>query len=232
MLHWKGMKDIVAYVSPFLLQGLAWIPGRIALWALVSLKVQGMVHVRAAARLAKKSGTGVIFSCTHVSELDPIIVLAGVPPFLSRLFPMFYVSAPMKEFREGSYGWRQFFYNSYWFFVSWGSYPLVRGVHDYAASLASHELLLRQGRTVCIFPEGGVRVKKPEPGGGVGYLALATKAVVVPVTIAFTHKDSHRGFWRGGWRMSLTYHAPRTYTGDATDVTLCKQIAREVVISS
>ncbi len=216
-------------VLPTILQLTAWYPGRLALHVFLSLKVIGEDNVRAAQRLAEKNNTGVIFCCTHVSEFDPIIILAGVRPY-TRRFPMFYVSAPVKEFREEDYGWRNIFYGSRSFFISWGSFPLIRGTGDYAQSLATHKEIVERGWSLCIFPEGGIKKKKPEPGGGVGYLAAATSCVVVPVHITRTHKHEPPSFIKGDIEMTITYADPVRYIGkDATDVSVCKDIAKELM---
>jgi 1-acyl-sn-glycerol-3-phosphate acyltransferase len=216
-------------VFPTILQLIAWYPGRLALHVFLSLKVTGEDNVRSAQKLAHQHKTGVIFCCTHVSEFDPIIVLSGVKPYTKR-FPMFYVSAPVKEFQSDNYGWRNFFYNSRLFFILWGSFPLIRGTGDYAQSLGAHREILERGWSLCIFPEGGIKRKKPEPGGGVGYLAAQTGCVVIPVQITRTHVHEPPSFVKGDIRMTITYHEPVRYDShDAADVSVCKEIAKDIM---
>ena len=193
---------------PRILQTLAWVPGRIILHIFFRLRVHGAEHVRAAATM--RGASGVIFAVTHVSEFDPVILLSGISP-LSPLFPMQYVLAPTKHFKNPGFGWRRYVYGPN-FFSAWGAYPIVPGLHDYSKSLEKHVDLLKGGKSVCIFPTGGVGHEgevKPAHGG-VAYLAETANAIVVPVLIKGTNLNniSWFSFLTGRHDFCITYGEP------------------------
>jgi len=162
-------------LSPLVLQTLIWIPTRLVLKWFLHFKVRGLFNLTELPR-------GVIFAVNHTSELDSILVPAALP-FLSRFSPMFYTSRE-KSFYSRS-GWRQRFYGGN-FFKLWGAYPVGVGLKDYGKELLTHTKILRDGGSLCIFPEGrrSDNGRPMEPKGGVGYLALKTGAPVVPVGIS------------------------------------------------
>lgn len=215
---------------PLVLQIIAWPIATLLFSVFMSVKFNGTEHLKAARREQKKTGKGIIFAANHVSEFDPILVRAGIGWFTK---PMFYVSAPMKEFREGSYGWRSFFYRSEWFFKSWGSYPFFSGAHDYATSLKDHKQILEDGYDLTIFPEGGIKNKKLEPGGGVGHLALTTGSVVIPVRILLSSRpESFKAFITRQSSISIEFLQPFVFEKhDAPDVLSCKNIAKQIMDS-
>lgn len=107
-----------------------------------------------------------IFASNHVSNADP--------PFVGSTLPreVFFI-AKASLFRNRAFGALIRAYNAI---------PIKRGVFDREA-MAKFVDLLRSGRSVMIFPEGG-RVMTGElgpPKSGVGYLALTTGVAVVPV---------------------------------------------------
>ncbi len=225
-------------LAPRVLQTIAWVPGWLMLRWFLHLRIRGWDNVRTASKLARARGVGIIFACTHVSEFDPIIVLAGVPPY-SRAFPMFYVSSPDKTFRDHRFGWRRFLYGGL-FFRSWGAYPLVAQQKDYAKSLHAHVLLLEDGASLCVFPTGSIAREGVEYRirGGVGYLTDAAKALVVPVRIT---KDSFEritvaSFLKGTHYFTLTYGEPmqneRFSHGLATDDPQRYQTIAQRIMSS
>ncbi len=68
------------------------------------------------------------------------------------------------------------------FFKAWASYPVYVGLHDYAKSLKNHIEIVKDGGSVCIFPEGKCSSDGQinEARGGVAYLSYATRAAIVP----------------------------------------------------
>lgn len=223
---------------PRILQTIAWVPGWLMLKWFLHLRITGWDNVHKASLIARARGVGIIFACTHVSEFDPIIVLAGVPPY-SVAFPMFYMSSPDKTFQEHRFGWRRFLYGGL-FFRSWGAYPLVAQQKDYAKSLCIHESLLKDGVSLCVFPTGSIALEGVEyrVRGGVGFLADATKSVVIPVRIT---KDSFRritpaSFLKRSHRFTLAYGDPLLY-GDfsynlaTNDPQRYQVIAQRIMIS-
>jgi 1-acyl-sn-glycerol-3-phosphate acyltransferase len=108
-----------------------------------------------------------IFAPNHVSNTDP--------PFIGATLPRecHFVA------KQGLFTWNRFFG---WLIRRFNAVPIRRGIFDRNAMNHFVELLGR-GRSVMIFPEGG-RVTSGELGeakSGVGYLALASGAAVVPI---------------------------------------------------
>jgi 1-acyl-sn-glycerol-3-phosphate acyltransferase len=121
---------------------------------------------------------GVILAANHRSFLDPFVVGCC----LRR--PIYFV-AKQELFRNPLRGW---------LLNCLGAFPVRRGESD-EASVATALGLLARGQAVVIFPEG-TRVRSGslgEPRRGVGRLALASGAPVVP--IALTGTDRARRGW-------------------------------------
>lgn len=188
-------------IIPRILQTVAWGPTQILLHFFCSFEIRGRENLHGLHQA--------IFACNHAGEWDPIVLTAATLPL--GYSPMFYVGAPDKEFNDHMFGWRRHLYKS-WFFRSWGSYPLVRGMHDYAASLATHERILKDGYSLCIFPEGGVSRDGQirEGKGGVAYLAYATGVPIIPVYIAGTHNTPLSAITTGKRKISVSFSAPIT----------------------
>ncbi|PTL58272.1 1-acyl-sn-glycerol-3-phosphate acyltransferase [Paraconexibacter algicola] len=99
-----------------------------------------------------------------------------------------------------------------WVMSRIGAFPVVRGTWD-ADAFTTAATVLRRGRVLVMFPEGGVS----PPGGykparaGIGHLAHTTGAVVVPV-----HLDGPRRLYRPWtWpRVTVTVGPPITVEED------------------
>jgi 1-acyl-sn-glycerol-3-phosphate acyltransferase len=183
-------------ISPLILQTIIWPGTRLCLWLFGSLKVRGLENL--AGLDAKKAREhGVIFAVNHTSELDPILIPASLP-FLSRFMPIFYTSRE-KSFYDESGKIQQMFYGGL-FFKLWGSHAVKVGLQDYEKSLATHIQILAAGKSVLIFPEGGIDRKSTEvkvrpAKGGVAYLAIHCKSPIVPVAITGTYRFSVKQFF-------------------------------------
>jgi 1-acyl-sn-glycerol-3-phosphate acyltransferase len=186
-------------VVPRVLQTLAWAPTVLILRIFCHYQVKGREHLQGLKQA--------IFACNHAGELDPILLTAAALP--AGFTPMFYVGAPDREFNDHFFGWRRHIYKSC-FFRAWGSYPIRRGEHDYAKSLIAHEQILRDGFSICIFPEGGITEDGSlrEGKGGVAYLLRATKVPIVPVYIAGTFKTPLSAILSRMRRISVSFGAP------------------------
>ena len=163
------------YIIAWILQSLLWIPGQIMLKLVFRYRVVGLEHL---ANIDTKNG--VLFVSNHRSQVDPVFV-AAILPFFSNLRPMHFISLEKKEYAHIPVG--RHIYGGFLFKI-FGSYPVYRGVKDYGVSLRHHIKLLGEGKSVCIFPEGGIRPEsrgKPRPG--VAYLANTTNALVVPLAM-------------------------------------------------
>jgi 1-acyl-sn-glycerol-3-phosphate acyltransferase len=184
---------------PFVLQNLIWVPTRLIFKFFLRWEVTGLDNVI-------KLLPGVIFASNHSSELDPFFVPAALP-FLSRHSPVFYTSRE-KDFYRNS-GWRQAFYGGL-FFKLWGAYPVTVGLRDFEKSLADHLVILKNGGSLNIFPEG----RKTRDGsigpakGGVAYLAAITGRPVVPVLISGVFRLTGKEFWFRRRRVVVRFGKP------------------------
>mgnify|MGYP001619602930 CR=1 FL=1 len=198
------------FVSPFLLQLLIWIPTRVFLRLFCSLEIRGLHNLR--------SLNQAIFASNHTSELDPILVPASLPLF-SRFSPMFYTAAEDKNFKGSlRFGWRRYIYGGL-FFKAWGAYPVAEGKKNYALALQPHLQILRDGGSICIFPEGFLSKDGTlqQGKGGAVFLAGQTEVELVPVKITGVFKASFReiisrkrvvtvSFGKPLWRTDLHLH--------------------------
>lgn len=179
----------IHFLTPAILQGIAWPLGRLALDFFCRLSIEGRENIDQALKLSREQGTGVIFAVNHTHELDFSFPLVAIPPF-SPLFPMFYVTHSRDRYAATKgLGWRRYIYGFPAFLKSWGAHPYVAGQRDYTKSMPHHEHLLRCGKSVCIFPEGKIRAEDTERRvhGGVSYLAEATQSIIIPITVSGTN---------------------------------------------
>lgn len=147
-----------------------------------------------------------IFAMNHTHELDattfPLML-----PFMSRHFPLVFVAASQERYK--TFGWRGFLYGGK-FFNALGAFSVFSGQQNYAYALQTHERFLKQGYSVCIFPEG----KRTEDGelgparGGLGYLAYVSKAAVVPVAINTFYKMTLKDFFLRKRKVVLVVGTP------------------------
>lgn len=162
-------------IVPFILQALAWP------FTLAFLNFFVRFEVRGKENLKGIKGP-IIFASNHISELDPILIRASLP-MLSKHSPMFYVSR--KNYLDSIEGLRKHIYGGL-FFKAWGAYPSFSGQKDYAVSLRHHIQLLKDGCSLCIFPEGRMSETGTigEVHGGASFLCYTTNAIVVPAIIS------------------------------------------------
>lgn len=166
----------------WILHSLFWIPGHLCIRIFYGYRVVGKEHL---AEL-KDIPHGVLFYANHRSQVDPFFI-TGITPFFSRLRPMFFVSLPAAEYTHLPLG--RYLYGGILFFL-FGAYPAYRGLGDYNKVLRHHLKLLRKGRSVCIFPEGGITktgtIEKAR--NGVAFLAQETGATCVPLLLSGTRR--------------------------------------------
>ena len=162
------------FLAPLILQKLIWIPTRLSLMFFGHLKISGLQHLRGLK-------TPVIFASNHISEAD-VFLIPGSLGFFSRYSPLFY-TVREKSFYD-TQGWRQMLFAPT-FIKAWGGYPVYPGLHNYGEAVKHHVKIVEDGGNLVYFPEGGI----PKPGeiwpikAGIGYLAHATKATVIPVKL-------------------------------------------------
>ena len=193
------------YVLTSFLQRLAWAPTRVFLSSFLGFNVHGHDHLGRAARHVG----GVIFAANHLWEIDPILLTAGIP-FWGRLLPMHYV-AMAKEHYQHLPGWRAVAGGR--IFKAWGAYPALLGVKNFDLSLREHLHLLKQGKSLCIFPEGGMcrAGATYEPKPGVAYLAWKTGACIVPVRLVNSGPFTSRDFFARRLRAGVVYGEPFSF---------------------
>jgi len=169
---------------PFLLQGtLWWLVTKPIFHIFTKFNVQGYEHL-------KKLPPSIIFAPNHSHAVDAVLIPLALPLW-SRFSPVFYVT------REGIRyeGWKKFLF-TFFNLKHIGAYPISHDKKNYALSLKTHEVIIKEMGSMCIFPEGGttkdglIRQAK----GGVGYLASTTAAPVIPILITGTFKLSFKHF--------------------------------------
>lgn len=213
----------IHFLTPVLLQSLAWPFGRLALNFFTRLNLQGKENLKKAIAESRQRGVGVIFVLNHTHELDPVCVLVGTSP-LSPLFPMFYLTHDREKYSDKKgLGWRRHLYSSPLFFTLWGAHPYIASQRDYQKSMPYHERILKMGKSVCIFPEGkikeGTDSTPRKVRGGVAYLTEATNAVVVPVTISGIENISMSEFFTRKRTLKVVYGTP-LHSDDINDTIL------------
>ena len=162
--------------SPSFFEHLVWLPVRIFMRICCSARIQGIQNV-------KQLSGNVIFASNHVTELDPLLIVACLPFFSDKL-PIIYVVMETKAYRENWKSWRRFLYGGF-FFRMIGGYEAYRGLNNYKKALRNHLQAIDEGKTVCIFPVGrrhGVS-KIGEARGGASFLAKETGLPIIPIHI-------------------------------------------------
>ena len=163
------------YYPPLIFQKVAYIVFYIIYRAVVGIEIVGKENLRGI------KGP-LIIAANHTHEAD-VTIAPLIVGFFSKLYPIYFVANPKGKIETTS-TWKKYLYGGL-FFNFLGGYPIHPGYQDYSHSLEKHLELLRQGRTVLIFPEGKRTLDgKLNPArGGLGYMVYTTKAAVLPVVI-------------------------------------------------
>lgn len=133
----------------------------------------------------------VILAVNHHSYMDPPLVLLSFPRWKNLTF-----AAHMDLWKVPLLGWILTFYEAI---------PVAKGVPT-KSNIQRLIELLKQGKDICIFPEGGI-IEKPgfSPAyRGISLIAEATEGTVVPVCLKGTLKWIKRP-WQN---ISITYKKP------------------------
>jgi len=187
---------------PFILQTLIWIPTRFILWFFADFRVLGLENLE---RI--DASHGVIFAANHASSLDPFLLPAGLP-FFSRFMPIFYTSRERTFYRTQTW-WENILYSTKWF-RAWGAHQVYVGKNDFDIALQKHIEILKQGKSVLIFPEGGttkdgsLRAFKT----GVIHLTVRTGAPIIPIALKGTYGVSFKSFFRKKNKVELYIGSP------------------------
>lgn len=151
-------------------------------------KVIGRSHIPPA-------GTGVIFAANHRSNADPNVVGSCVP------YPIFYF-AKEELFQVPLVGW---------WIRRVNSLPVRRQAQDVGA-FRSALAVLKHGRALLMFPEGGRRHdphRQFKARAGVGMLAIRAQVPVVPVGVLGTDRFSSMA--RITVHFGAMIHPPKTH---------------------
>ncbi|MBN1303868.1 MAG: 1-acyl-sn-glycerol-3-phosphate acyltransferase [Anaerolineales bacterium] len=168
----------------------------------------------------------VLFAVNHPSSTDPFFVnlLTQQPISVmisAKVFSIPVLGAYMRKMRQ---------------------IPVVRGQGEHVLGLARQAL--DEGRSVAIFPEGGISPGRDfhPPRSGVARLALSSGAPVIPVGIYL--REDGRSFmpatlegrqdvvtWYLRGPYVITVGKPMRFSGDANDRTLVRKISETVMCS-
>ena len=201
------------YAIPTVLQALAWPLTNVLFRLFCRFTVHGVQYP------LQYTDAPILFVANHRSEFDPIAVRAALPLFW-RHAPLFYVTAPLKNFEGEKKSWRFKLYSSSWFFAAWGAFPAKSKTGDYATALAPHSTLLTQQKgCVLIFPEGKIvrdESVPPRIHGGAGYLSQLEDVVTIPVSISGFANMTPRSFFLRKHHAVVRFGNPVTLTN--TDI--------------
>lgn len=189
---------------PMLLQRLAWVPLRFGTSLFGTLKIKGVEH-------AEKIKGNMIIASNHISELDPMLIVACFP-FFSRHLPLFYVSRESGFYKKG---WRTKIYGGR-FFKMMGAWPAYSGLNNYEKALEHHLKIIKK-RSVCIFPMGGISLDEgTQAKGGVSYLAQATGLPILPIRIQGLEELTFKDYFGMKRKVKVTFGEP-LYAKDIFD---------------
>jgi len=148
-------------------------------------------HVRGCENVPP-SGAAIVVS-NHIASIDPGILVGVLPRPIALMSKIENYRGPLKLFMPMV-----------------GAFTVRRGAVDRRA-LTTAEHVLRQGRLLCLFPEG-TRSHNGALGaahGGAALLALKSGALIVPVALTGTQRVFRRRFpWLGRPRVTVTIGAP------------------------
>lgn len=188
-------------IIPNIVQHLLWIPVRFVLATGYGYRVYGRKNLRTI-----DPSRGVIFACNHAAKIDPVVMIAALSP-LSRFYPIFSVTMLPEEYL--GHGLVRYLMGPV-FTTLYGGFPVQRGLKNYDKALRHHIKILKEKGSVLIFIEGKM-TKDGNLGGarpGIGYLAEATNAVVVPVALSGTYNHSAAKGISRSQRLSVTFGKP------------------------
>ncbi len=191
-------------LSPIIIQRLIWIVIKPLLIIFTKIEIKGLDNINKIDKFG-----GVIFVSNHSSQLDAFILTTSLP-LLSRFIPIYYVTRGKNFYNESIF--RKLFYGGFIFGVM-GGQSINEGTNDYGKSLSNHISLLKTGKSVCIFPEGGITKNGQlnKPHGGVSYLAEITHSTVIPVGIYGAYNISPKDFFMMKRKIIIRFDVPITY---------------------
>lgn len=162
--------------APYIIQHFIWLPTRLFLWVCCRAKITGREH------LGKLDGNAIL-ATNHVTEIDPLIIVAALP-FRSPLLPLFFVAREKRHYKSKWRGIRRLLYGGVFFRLA-GSHEAYSGLNDYDVALRNQLRTVNGGASVCIFPVGKLhnKVESKDARGGATYLAAKTGRPILPIHI-------------------------------------------------
>lgn len=162
--------------APYIIQHAIWLPTRLFLWVCCRAKISGSENLRAV-------NGNVVVATNHVTEIDPLIIVATLP-FRSPLLPLFFVAREKRHYKTRWRGLRRLLYGGMFFRLA-GSHEAYAGLNDYDVALRNQLQAVESGASVCIFPVGKLHdeSESKNPRGGATYLAAKTERPIVPIHI-------------------------------------------------
>ena len=192
-------------IVPRILQSAAWYPGYyLLLKFFLRMQIYGAKNLKNANKLVKKQKRAVLLISNHISEFDPIITLSAIKPYFY-IFPLFWVARPGKYYKDPDFSWRRFIYGDL-FLLSWGAQPIHQGQKNYELALRRHVWLLKNGYSVCIFPQGGIGKSKVH--GGAGFLIDKCDPIVIPIKIEGLENINSKEFWARKRKLKVEFGKP------------------------
>ena len=110
-----------------------------------------------------------ILVCNHRSSVDPFILAATTRRVISYLVAQEYCQIPVMRW-----------------FLDWMRCVPVRRDRQEVGAIRRSLAELRNGRLLCVFPEGGIGRGFEDPQLGMGYLSLKSGAPVIPAYVSGT----------------------------------------------
>ena len=165
---------------------------------------------------------GAVLAANHISHIDPIY--SGLAVHLARRVPRFLAKDSL---------WRVPVLGTV--LRSTGQIPVFRGTADAKASLREGTAALENGKVLVVYPEGTIS-RDPahwpmHPRTGVGRLALASDAPVIPMVHWGTHTvlDGYRKRYRPLPRTTIIVRVGEpvdlsAYRGRAVDAALLREV--------
>jgi 1-acyl-sn-glycerol-3-phosphate acyltransferase len=154
-----------------------------------------------------------IIAPNHSSGLDSFIILIAFYKKLKRM-PIYSVTKDDKLCRQ-DFGRLSIIYNKY-IFRFFAGYPAQSGHNDYKRSLINHIGFIKNGYSVCIFPEGKISEDNSlgEARGGVCFLSQETNVPIIPVAIKGLYKMNFYDFIKRKRKVVVTICSPITIKND------------------
>ena len=162
------------------LQYIFFLPVRIILRYFLNIKITGLSHIDNLDTI--RGGKGLLVASNHTSQLDSLIVPTCLP-YITGLLPWLFVSKGKGNYERFPIG--KHIYGG-WLFDIFGCVSVTSGTGSYAEALSKHLKLINAGSTMLIYPEGRVTLteKTRQVHGGIGYLALESRAPVLPIFLS------------------------------------------------